>query len=210
MKDALALRRTHAALRATAAQNVFHVNDALNLLAIRRSSGGDDLVVVLSLSNADLPNYELGFPAPGDWYEVLNGDSSAYGGQNHGNGGQIQATGPARHGFAQSARILIPRMGVLVFSRVPPLSPEGFVRGDSNGDRSLDLSDAILSLGILFLGGKDAGCPEAMDVNGDGAIDISDPVSLLGFLYTGGLHPKEPWPACGPPAGGSTCAFKCE
>ncbi len=63
-----------------------------------------------------------------------------------------------------------------------------WVRGDSNGDAALDISDPILMLGRLFLGGLTREtCPSALDVNADEAFDISDPIILLRFLFQGDI-----------------------
>jgi len=208
MTDAVALRRRSPALRATASQNVFHLNEAANVLAFRRwVEGGDDLVVVASLNNSDLPDYELGFPRGGDWYEVLASDAAAYGGQNHLNGGRVTANGPARHGFGQSARILIPRMGLLVFSTPPP--GKAFLRGDSNGDGVVDLADAVHGLLALFAGLPAGDCPAARDANADSRLDVGDAVFTLEFLFRTGPPPPAPWPACGEWASSLSCTRSC-
>ena len=66
--------------------------------------------------------------------------------------------------------------------------PDGsaFRRGDSNLDDQVDLSDAVYTLGFLFLGSGELGCPDAADANDDGTLDISDPVLTLGRLFLGG------------------------
>lgn len=76
--------------------------------------------------------------------------------------------------------------------------------GDVNGDMDRDISDPILVLSHLFLGGpapvplalcvSEAPPVENGDVNGDGTLDITDPIYLLDWLFTGG---PEPYPACG-------------
>jgi hypothetical protein len=66
----------------------------------------------------------------------------------------------------------------------PP--PDAFVRGDCNGDHSVDLSDPIAALGFAFLGGADLACLEACDFNADGAIDITNAIFLLRALFLGG------------------------
>ena len=71
-----------------------------------------------------------------------------------------------------------------------------FVRSDSNGDGSIDISDAVGMLNFLF-GGGSSGCVDALDANDDGSGDISDPVFLLGFLFSGGATPPLPFPNCG-------------
>ena len=87
-------------------------------------------------------------------------------------------------------------------SAVRPSDPDWdggprFVRGDSNEDGGVDISDAVYILGWLFLG-RELGCPAAMNANGDEAVDLSDPVWLLNHLFLGGLPPVAPYPECGP------------
>ena len=73
--------------------------------------------------------------------------------------------------------------------------------GDTNGDQSRDLSDAIYLLSHLFQGGPapalfctaagtEAGCAEVNgDNNGDQSRDLSDTIYLLAFLFQGGPGP---------------------
>lgn len=63
--------------------------------------------------------------------------------------------------------------------------PEKFIRGDSNMDRSLDISDGINTLNYLFLGGGNGQCPDAMDINDSGDVDLSDAVKTFNILFTG-------------------------
>lgn len=81
-----------------------------------------------------------------------------------------------------------------VFDEFPT---QGFVRGDSNADGAVDISDAIGTLGFLFLGDPDPPCRAASDSNADGVTDITDAVYVLGFLFTGGAAPPQPFPGCG-------------
>jgi hypothetical protein len=60
-----------------------------------------------------------------------------------------------------------------------------YVRGDSNADGRLDISDALTTLGYLFLGEDAPPCARAMDSNADGRVDLSDPVLVLGVLFLG-------------------------
>jgi hypothetical protein len=73
----------------------------------------------------------------------------------------------------------------------------------------VDLSDAIRSLGVLFLGEPVGGCPAACDANADGVHDVSDAVYTLVFLFSGGSAPPAPWPECGPGEGGAGCDARC-
>ncbi len=73
-----------------------------------------------------------------------------------------------------------------------------FRRGNANGDRSVDISDASFLLNFLFLGGADPACPDAADANDDGRMDISDASFILNFLFLGGTTPPSPGPTtCG-------------
>ena len=81
----------------------------------------------------------------------------------------------------------------------PEVLRVSFVRGDTNGDASLDISDAVATLNYLFLGGENnrVACEDAGDVNDDGLLNITDPVYALAFLFQGGLPPAEPFPQAG-------------
>ncbi len=78
---------------------------------------GWDVVVVASLNETTYFNYGLGFPQPGRWTEVFNSDYY----QNYpnpnvaGNGGFVDANGPATEAMPYSANIVIPANSVLVF-----------------------------------------------------------------------------------------------
>ena len=75
----------------------------------------------------------------------------------------------------------------------PPAAGVGpFIRGDANGDSTVDISDATTMLNWLFLGSAEPGCVASNDSNGDGAINISDPTHLLNFLFLGGTAPPAP------------------
>jgi hypothetical protein len=77
--------------------------------------------------------------------------------------------------------------------------PDGppFLRGDSNADGALDISDVLTLLSHLFLG-PPAPCAEGGDVDDSGALDIIDPVRVLSWLFLGGDPPAAPFPVCGP------------
>jgi len=72
-----------------------------------------------------------------------------------------------------------------------------FVRGDLGGNGDLDISDAILILGSLFLGTEARPCADAADSNDDGTVDVSDGVFVLEFLFLGGRTIPPPYPRMG-------------
>jgi hypothetical protein len=78
-----------------------------------------------------------------------------------------------------------------------PSTIDQFIRGDSNADQSIDISDAIGTLDYLF-GNGSIGCRESANCNSDASLDISDVVYLLGFMFANGSQPGSPFPTCGP------------
>ncbi len=70
-----------------------------------------------------------------------------------------------------------------------------FERGDSNQDGKVDLSDAVFTLGFLFLGEDPSYCLDAMDADDDGQVIITDAMYALNFLFKGGEALPPPFPA---------------
>ena len=71
-----------------------------------------------------------------------------------------------------------------------------FLRGDSNTDLRLSITDPIHTLYTLFLGGAFS-CDDASDSDDDGQVAITDAIRTLGYLYLGGPPPAPPFPAPG-------------
>jgi len=73
---------------------------------------------------------------------------------------------------------------VLVAFESRSLADSPFVRGDTNGDRAVDITDAIVLMQYLF-GSREVPCLEALDVDEDafGSLNVADAISLLDFLY---------------------------
>ncbi len=142
-RDMTWLRRRSTALRGDSGQNIFHVNDAANVLAWHRwRQGGDDLVIVASFNNSAFDSYCVGLPGGGEWLELFNSDAREYGGEGRGNSGRVLANGPARDGLPASACVTVPRMGLLVFGRrTLSLNPV-----DADGDGIPDAWETILGL----------------------------------------------------------------
>lgn len=71
-----------------------------------------------------------------------------------------------------------------------------FIRGDANGDATVDVSDTVRIL-LYLSSGATITCLDAADGNDDGRVDISDSVYLLANLFQGGPSPPAPFPGCG-------------
>ena len=69
-----------------------------------------------------------------------------------------------------------------------------FSRGDGNGDGVLELTDAIIILNYLFLGGDEPACLEAADSDNDASVSLTDGVLILTYLFRGGNAPALPGP----------------
>lgn len=79
---------------------------------------------------------------------------------------------------------------------VPP-TPQ-FKRADTDGNGLVELSDALVVAGFLFLGEGTPGCLDAADADDSGEHDISDIIAPLNWLFSGGGTPPAPGPfECG-------------
>lgn len=104
---------------------------------------------------------------------------------------------PVRNTLTLSGRSVSPC--VEPFSlRLLPQPPGSFLRGDSDGSGSLDISDAVSTIHYLFLDASEPDCLDAVDANDDGRVDIADPIFELDFLFRGGSSPPPPFPGVGP------------
>jgi hypothetical protein len=80
-----------------------------------------------------------------------------------------------------------------VSCRIPPLdirfvdlNTQDFLRGDTNADGTVDISDPIRTLMYLFLGADEPSCLDAADAFDDGEINIVDAIlTLLDFFRDG-------------------------
>ena len=74
----------------------------------------------------------------------------------------------------------------------------GFRRGDTNGDSTVDIADALFVMNWLFSSGPAPTCNDATDANDDSSLDISDSIYLLNWLFVNGPAPGSPGPfGCG-------------
>ena len=82
-----------------------------------------------------------------------------------------------------------------VVDRYRPCPDEApFLRGDANRDQTIDLSDAVRILEVLFLGAEPFPCDDAADADDSGEHDISDALAVIGFLFLGGPPLPPPGP----------------
>jgi hypothetical protein len=65
----------------------------------------------------------------------------------------------------------------------------GYMIGDANGDRKIDVTDIVYLMNYLFIGGPAPEPLETGDADCDGAVDDADVVYLINYLFTGGSAP---------------------
>ena len=80
-------------------------------------------------------------------------------------------------------------------SYAPPDLP--FVRGNCNGDQSVNIADGIWILNEMFQGGPAGTCVEACDANSDDLVDTADAIFVISYRLLSGPIPSAPVPECG-------------
>ena len=97
-----------------------HDADSSVISYLRKGTDPNDFVVVVcNFTPVVRRAYRIGVPRAGKYREVLNTDSTHYGGSNVGNAGDVQTQERPSHGMAASLSLTMPPLGVLV------LAPEG-------------------------------------------------------------------------------------
>jgi 1,4-alpha-glucan branching enzyme len=114
-QDLIRFGRRHPAVRVQGIDCV-HVNDVGRVIAWRRGTGTDELLVVANLANRAYDEYWIATdPArlpDGAWRELFNSDSSRYGGGDFGNLGlDLVAVGGR-------IRLRLPAVGLVAFAKV--------------------------------------------------------------------------------------------
>ena len=90
-----------------------------------------------------------------------------------------------------------------------PAVPQ-FVRGDSDDNGLLNLTDAVFIFNFLFFGGASPSCFEACDADNNGILQLTDGIFMLNFLFLGGEAIPAPRDRCGPDPASPPDNFDCE
>jgi hypothetical protein len=76
---------------------------------------------------------------------------------------------------------------------------EQFRRGDTDGSKSVNITDMIRILNFLFAGGPAPECQDSADTDDSGGLNITDGIYGLNFLFSGGRPIPPPGTVtCGP------------
>ena len=90
-------------------------NDSLqSVLSLIRKGPQGQLVCIFNFTPVPRVRYRVGVPFPGTYLELINTDSSLYGGGDVGNGGRIPSSPVPCHGHPHSVSLTLPPMGCLI------------------------------------------------------------------------------------------------
>ncbi|WP_213450284.1 1,4-alpha-glucan branching protein GlgB [Rhizomonospora bruguierae] len=116
------LNRTYRATPALWAQDTtpagfrwINMDDSANnvLAYLRLAPDGSMVACVVNFSAVPHEDYRVGLPRPGAWAEILNTDSTLYGGSGVGNLGEARGENVPWHGLPASASLTLPPLGAL-------------------------------------------------------------------------------------------------
>ncbi|MEF3169464.1 MAG: 1,4-alpha-glucan branching protein GlgB [Deltaproteobacteria bacterium] len=85
---------------------------------LRRGRDPEDVICcVCNFTPVPRYDYRIGVPFPGFWKEVLNSDSTYYGGSGVGNLGGVEAVSVPAFGHDHSLSVTLPPLGIVIFRR---------------------------------------------------------------------------------------------
>ncbi|MFO7460183.1 MAG: alpha amylase C-terminal domain-containing protein, partial [Desulfatiglandales bacterium] len=95
-------------------------NDSLqSTISLMRKGAREEDMIIVACNFTPVPrhNYRVGSPAGGYWREILNSDSTNYGGSGQGNMGGIEASPLPFHGLPYSLTLTLPPLGAVYLKR---------------------------------------------------------------------------------------------
>jgi 1,4-alpha-glucan branching enzyme len=115
-----------------------HDAESSTISWLRRAPvGGGTVLAVCNFTPVPRTGYRVGVPDGGLWREILNSDSSHYGGSGMGNAGGFEAETVPMHERPFSLLLTLPPLGICLFKCEPtqppapsPLSPSLKGRGE--------------------------------------------------------------------------------
>jgi 1,4-alpha-glucan branching enzyme len=84
----------------------------------KAKDAADQIICVCNFTPVPRYDYRLGVPQDGYYRELLNTDSSVYGGSNMGNFGGVHSTSIPSHGHAHSLVLRLPPLSVMFLKRI--------------------------------------------------------------------------------------------
>lgn len=90
--------------------------------------------------------------------------------------------------------LLIAAIAIIAITHAEEKDKESlpFIRGDTNIDGEVDISDAIYLLTFLYSQHDNIACLDSADINDNGKVDITDASYLIDFLLVGNIKEIPP------------------
>jgi 1,4-alpha-glucan branching enzyme len=89
-----------------------------SIVSYIRKSDQDFVIVILNFTPIARTQYRIGVPVAGSYHEILNSDSSFYGGSNFGNHNPLYTQSIAWMNHSQSLEVNLPPLGALILTLV--------------------------------------------------------------------------------------------
>src|SRR5262249_55181581 len=84
----------------------------------KAKDSAEQIVCICNFTPVPRYDYRVGVPQDGYYREILNTDSTAYGGSNLGNSGGVHSTTMPSHGHPHSLVVTLPPLAVLFLKRI--------------------------------------------------------------------------------------------
>ena len=159
---------------------------------LQRSCGGEGCHIGQSTSGVDLSTYDSILASVGEQYGgpvVVARDADASPLVDKIQSAEPEAGSRMPLGGEPLSDLEIGLVRQWIHDGMPEAHPRQ--RGDVDGDDVRNLTDAVLILNRLFLGGAAPACFPQAAVDANGVLQVTDAVLLLGFLFRGGEAPQE-------------------
>jgi 1,4-alpha-glucan branching enzyme len=88
-----------------------------SVLSFVRWSESQHVICILNFTPVPRMRYRIGVPESGSYSEILNTDSSYYGGSNAGNEGELHTSGVSWTGMPDSLELSLPPLGALLLAK---------------------------------------------------------------------------------------------
>ncbi|MGE4501424.1 MAG: 1,4-alpha-glucan branching protein GlgB [Thiomicrospira sp.] len=92
-----------------------------SIMSFERKSGHESLVCIFNFTPVPRYGYRVGLPESGRYQEIVNSDSSLYGGSNLGNQGEVSTQDWPWMSRPVSAELVLPPLGFIVLKRIGEL-----------------------------------------------------------------------------------------
>ena len=87
-----------------------------SVVTFTRRMGAHFAIIALNFTPVVRRGYRIGAPEPGRYREILNSDSTFYGGSNVGNAGYVETENAGSMGYAQSLSLTLPPLAGIVLT----------------------------------------------------------------------------------------------